>query len=65
MKKLLTILLLSSALSGCDVLSNLPGVGIVTEAEAGAGIKEALGQGLSKAVLNLNKTDGFFVNACG
>ncbi|MBK6991775.1 MAG: DUF4197 domain-containing protein [Chitinophagaceae bacterium] len=63
MKKLLTILLLSSALSGCDVLSNLPGVGIVTEAEAGAGIKEALGQGLSKAVLNLNKTDGFFGDA--
>ena len=60
MKKLLTIFLLSSALSGCDVLSNLPGVGGVTEAEAGAGIKEALGQGLAKAVLNLNKTDGFF-----
>ena len=63
MKKLLTIFLLSSALSGCDVLSNLPGVGGVTEAEAGAGIKEALGQGLAKAVLNLNKTDGFFGDA--
>lgn len=64
MKKLLTILLLSSALSSCDVLSNLPGVGGgVTEAEAGAGIKEALGQGLAKAVLNLNKTDGFFGDA--
>ena len=62
-KKLLTIFLLSSALSGCDVLSNLPGVGGVTEAEAGAGIKEALGQGLAKAVLNLNKTDGFFGDA--
>lgn len=64
MKRLLTILLLSSALSGCDVLSNLPGAGgVVTEAEAGAGIKEALGQGLAKAVLNLNKTDGFFGDA--
>lgn len=64
MKKLLTILLLSSALSGCDVLSNLPGVGGgVTEAEAGEGIKEALGQGLVKAVLKLNKTDGFFGDA--
>jgi len=64
MKKLLTILLLSSALSGCDVLSNLPGVGGgVTEGEAGEGIKEALGQGLVKAVLKLNKQDGFFGDA--
>ncbi|MBP8114406.1 MAG: DUF4197 domain-containing protein [Chitinophagaceae bacterium] len=64
MKKLLTILLLSSALSSCDVLSNLPGVGGgVTESEAGDGIKEALGQGLVKAVLKLNKEDGFFKDA--
>lgn len=32
----------------------------VTEAEAGQGIKEALTQGVANAVLNLNKTDGFF-----
>lgn len=32
----------------------------VTEAEAGAGIKEALSKGVTNAVLNLNKTDGFF-----
>ena len=32
----------------------------VTENEAGQGIKEALLQGVSSAVLNLNKTDGFF-----
>jgi hypothetical protein len=32
----------------------------VTENEAGQGIKEALLQGVSAAVLNLNKTDGFF-----
>jgi Protein of unknown function (DUF4197) len=32
----------------------------VTENEAGQGIKEALLQGVTKAVLNLNKTDGFF-----
>jgi len=64
MKKLFTILLLSSALSSCDVLSNLPGVGGgVTESEAGDGIKEALGQGLVKAVLKLNKEDGFFKDA--
>lgn len=50
-------------LTGCDVLKTLPGVstdGTVTEAEAGMGIKEALSQGLAKAVLQLNKEDGFF-----
>jgi len=35
----------------------------VTEAEAGQGVKEALSQGVVNAVLNLNKTDGFFGNA--
>ena len=49
---------------GCDVLSKLPAGGNgVTEAEAGEGIKEALGQGLVKAVLQLNKPDGFFKDA--
>ena len=32
----------------------------VTEGEAGEGIKAALLQGVTTAVLNLNKTDGFF-----
>ena len=32
----------------------------ITENEAGMGIKEALSQGVTNAVLNLNKTDGFF-----
>lgn len=32
----------------------------ITENEAGQGIKEALSQGVTNAVLNLNKTDGFF-----
>lgn len=32
----------------------------VTENEAGTGIKEALTKGVTTAVLNLNKTDGFF-----
>lgn len=66
MKKLLIgICLFSTLLSGCDVLSQLPGTkgGGVTEAEAGEGIKEALGQGLVKAVLQLNKEDGFFKDA--
>lgn len=65
MKRLLSVLLISGLLSGCDVLSQLPGGagGGVTEAEAGEGIKEALGQGLVKAVLRLNKEDGFFKDA--
>lgn len=35
----------------------------VTENEAGQGIKEALLKGVTSAVLNLNKTDGFFGSA--
>jgi hypothetical protein len=34
----------------------------VSQDEAGKGIKEALAQGVTNAVLNLNKTDGFFGN---
>ncbi len=41
------------------ILSKNSGSG-VTENEAGMGIKEALTQGVTNAVLNLNKTDGFF-----
>jgi hypothetical protein len=65
MKKFFSILALSVALCSCDVISKFPtGVGGgVTEAEAGEGIKEALGQGLVKAVLQLNKPDGFFKDA--
>lgn len=33
---------------------------VVTEEEGGQGIKEALTQGVTTAVLNLNKKDGFF-----
>lgn len=32
----------------------------ISENEAGQGVKEALAQGVTKAVLNLNKADGFF-----
>jgi Protein of unknown function (DUF4197) len=63
MRKLLPIILLSVCLSSCEVLSKLPTGGGVTEAEAGEGIKEALGLGLVKAVLQLNKEDGFFKDA--
>lgn len=36
------------------------GGGGITQDEAGQGIKEALAKGVTNAVLNLNKTDGFF-----
>src|SRR5688572_32294127 len=42
-----------------DLLKKIPSRGI-SEKEAGQGIKEALAQGVTKAVLNLHKTDGFF-----
>ena len=65
MKKLAFLLFVSVALNSCDLISKLPtGTGTgVTEAEAGEGVKEALGQGLVKAVLQLNKEDGFFKDA--
>ncbi|MBI5371921.1 MAG: DUF4197 domain-containing protein [Sphingobacteriales bacterium] len=63
MKKLTLLLLVSFALNSCDLLSKLPAGTGVTEAEAGEGIREALGQGLVKAVLQLNKEDGFFKDA--
>lgn len=42
------------------ILSKATGGSGITENEAGQGIKEALTQGVTNAVLNLNKTDGFF-----
>jgi hypothetical protein len=42
-----------------NIISKGSGSG-VTENEAGMGIKEALSKGVTNAVLNLNKTDGFF-----
>ena len=65
MKKILVALGITIAISGCDVISQIPTIGGngVTEAEAGGGIKEALSQGLVNAVLKLNKEDGFFKDA--
>ncbi|MEO6355348.1 MAG: DUF4197 domain-containing protein [Ferruginibacter sp.] len=67
MKKLVLVLTIIVSFSGCDVLQQLPqaaGVGgAVTEADAASGIKEALSQGLAKAVLQLNKEDGFYKDA--
>ncbi len=71
MKKLLPIflfnLLLFPALSFSQIklpkiLSGTKAGAGITENEAGQGIKEALLQGVTTAVLNLNKTDGFFGN---
>lgn len=62
----LSFLAVSFLFCSCNVLSQLPGTGTgngITEAEAGQGIKEALSQGLAKAVLQLNKEDGFFKDA--
>jgi len=42
------------------ILTKNSSVASITENEAGQGIKEALAQGVTNAVLNLNKTDGFF-----
>jgi len=70
MKRLLPVLfslLILPAVSNAQltlpkILSgNKAGSGI-SESEAGQGIKEALSQGVTNAVLNLNKTDGFFGN---
>lgn len=67
MKKLLILLVLTTLFAGCDVLQQVQqsaGLGnTVTQAEAAQGIKEALSQGLTKAVLQLNKPDGFFKDA--
>ena len=63
MKRIFTMLLAVATLVSCDVIKQLPGatgtIG-VTEEEAGQGVKEALAQGIAKAVLQLNSTDGFF-----
>ena len=67
MRRIFTLLLLVISLSSCEILNQLPtsttGIGGITEAEAAQGIKEALGQGLTKAVLQLNSNDGFFKDA--
>ena len=64
MKKIIALLTVLILFSGCEVLqqvSQSAGLGIpVTQDEAGQGIKEALSQGLVRAVLQLNKPDGFF-----
>jgi hypothetical protein len=63
MKQLLFIALLAVGFSSCETLSKLPGAGsygTVTEADAGQGIREALAQGTTTAIFNLNKENAFF-----
>lgn len=65
MKRIVPFFLLFTLFTSCETMSQLPrlgGGGGFTEAEAGQGIKEALAQGLGRAVSNLNRTDGFFGN---
>lgn len=68
MYKIVTLLFAICMLSSCEVLNQIPGAvntgGIGTsQNEAALGIKEALNQGLGKAVTQLNVTDGFFRSA--
>jgi hypothetical protein len=51
-------------LNSCTGISQLPGIpGGVSESEAAGAITQALEQGLGKAVLQLNREDGFFKDA--
>jgi hypothetical protein len=51
----------STQINLSDLLKKIPGNG-VSEKDASLGIREALTQGVTKAVLNLNRTDGFYGN---
>lgn len=62
-KRFFTILALTATLSSCTALSNLPGsTGVITEADAAQGIRQALDQGVGKGISFLNREDGFFGN---
>ncbi len=50
------------SVSSCETLSRLPIYTTVTESEAAEGMRQALGQGISKGVTFLNRQDGFFGN---
>lgn len=69
MRTLFTLFIAIITLSSCEVLNQLPAgtfpttTGGISQAEAAQGIKEALGQGLGKSVLQLNSVDGFFKDA--
>ena len=63
MKKYILIVLSAVFIYSCDTISKLPGYGFggsISETDARMGIQEALGQGVTTAIFNLNKQDGFF-----
>jgi hypothetical protein len=63
MRSWLIVTAVSITLSSCETLSQFPKTGgVLTEAEAAGGIREALSQGVVKGIGFLNKTDGFFGN---
>jgi len=69
MKTFFTLSIIAITLGSCETLQQVAtaaagaGTGIgISNTEAAAGIKEALGQGITKSVLQLNTTDGFFRN---
>lgn len=70
MLKNLIVALVILFTTSCDTLSSLPsigypgstGTGPLTEAEAGNGVREALTQGITTAIFNLNKENAFFGN---
>ena len=64
-KKLFISFLTLLFFTGCDTLTGIQNGtsgGVLTESEAGEGLREALSQGVTSAILNLNKQDGFFGN---
>lgn len=67
MKKIIFSLLLVNITLGCaemqQVLEQLPQqTGVLSQAEMGNGLKEALNNGITKQVSKLTATDGFFKN---
>lgn len=68
MKQFFTALVISISMGSCTQLQQVAeaagasGTGI-SNTEAASGIREALSQGIGKAVVQLNTTDGFFKNA--
>lgn len=66
MKRIVILFVCIISLASCETIQQVAtaagaGTGISNQ-EAAQGIKEALGQGISKSVLQLNTTDGFFRN---
>jgi hypothetical protein len=64
-RKLLLAACAAFTLVSCDTLklpTGVGGYGTVTESEAAEGIRQALSQGITTAIFNLNKEDGFFGN---